>query len=115
MLEYAELLTINPSGIVFDDGEQLRQCGWQDEDVVDIVHIVGAFNYLVRMADGLGIALQPEWSEHAHELSFLEGKEPKPVANEISEAGSVHRSQCRDRCSARPAVRRAMQQVERET
>ena len=82
MLEYAELLTVNPSGVTFDDVEGLRQAGWRDEDIVDIVHIVGAFNYLVRIADGLGIALEPEWAGHAHELGFLEGNMPKPIANE---------------------------------
>ncbi len=42
MLEYAELLTINPSGIVFDDVEQLRQAGWRDEDVVYLLEQIGA-------------------------------------------------------------------------
>ena len=87
MLEYAELLTVNPSGIRFDDVEQLRQAGWRDEDVVDMVHIVGAFNYLVRIADGLGIALEPEWAGHAHELAFLQGSEHKTIANEANVAG----------------------------
>ena len=83
MLEYAELLTVNPSGVTFGDVESLRQVGGRDEDIVDIVHIVGTYNYLVRIADGLGIAIEPEYAGHAHELGFLNGAEPKPVANEV--------------------------------
>ncbi len=57
MLEFAELLTVQPANVVGDDIERLRQLGWTDEDVVDIVHQTAMFNYMTRIADGLGVEL----------------------------------------------------------
>lgn len=57
MLEFAELLTIQPANVVEDDVQRLRAVGWVDEDIVDIVHQTALYNYMVRVADGLGIEL----------------------------------------------------------
>ena len=57
MLEFAESLTVTPSTISRDCVDHLRGLGWLDEDIVDIVHITGLFNYLVRVMDGLGADL----------------------------------------------------------
>jgi uncharacterized peroxidase-related enzyme len=59
MLEFAELLTLEPSNVVEEDIERLRAHGWGDEDIVDIVHQTALFNYMTRIADGLGIELEP--------------------------------------------------------
>lgn len=58
MLEYAELLTVQPSNVMKSDVDRLREVGWSDADIVDIVHQTALFNYMVRVADGLGI--EPE-------------------------------------------------------
>ena len=55
MLEYAELLTIQSSNAVEADLQRLRDVGWSDENIVDIVHQTALFNYMTRVADGLGI------------------------------------------------------------
>ena len=55
MLEYAELLTVEPSNVIESDVQRLRDLGWSDEDVVDIVHQTALFNYMTRVADGLGV------------------------------------------------------------
>ena len=83
MLEFAELLTLNPSGVTQHDVDNLRTAGWRDEDVIDIVHIVGIFNYLVRMADGLGIGIEPEEAEHLQELPFHGHVTPKDIGNAV--------------------------------
>jgi hypothetical protein len=57
MLEFAELLTVQPANVVEDDIEHLRECGWTDENIVDIVHQTALFNYMTRVADGLGVEL----------------------------------------------------------
>jgi uncharacterized peroxidase-related enzyme len=57
MLEFAELLTIQPANVVEDDVQRLREAGWLDEDIVDIVHQTAMYNYMVRVADGLGVEL----------------------------------------------------------
>ncbi len=59
MLEFAELLTVAPANVVEDDISRLRDLGWTDEDVVDIVHQTALFNYMTRVADGLGIEMEP--------------------------------------------------------
>jgi uncharacterized peroxidase-related enzyme len=63
MLEFAELLTIQPSNVVREDVDHLRAVGWRDEDVVDIVHQTALFNYMTRVADGLGIDLDERMLE----------------------------------------------------
>lgn len=60
MLEFAEFLTFTPSSTSQSHVDNLREIGWSDEDIVDIVHITGMFNYLVRVADGLGVELPPD-------------------------------------------------------
>ncbi len=55
MLEFAELLTVQSSNVVEEDVTRLRRAGWADEDIVDIVHQTALFNYMTRVADGLGI------------------------------------------------------------
>lgn len=57
MLEFAELLTVQPANVVEADIQQLRESGWSDEDIVDIVHQTALFNYMTRIADGLGVEL----------------------------------------------------------
>ena len=58
MLEFAELLTVQPSNVVEADIDRLREHGWSDADVVDIVHATALFNYMSRVADGLGIEME---------------------------------------------------------
>jgi uncharacterized peroxidase-related enzyme len=58
LMEFAELLTVQPSNVRESDIERLREVGWTDEDIVDIVHQTALFNYMNRVADGLGIQLE---------------------------------------------------------
>ena len=55
MLEFAEVLTLDPGNMKLEFVEELRNVGWTDEDIVDIVHITALYNYMVRVVDGLGI------------------------------------------------------------
>jgi alkylhydroperoxidase family enzyme len=45
-----------------DDIEALRAQGLSDVDVSDAIQVVGYFNYVTRVADGVGIEDEPEWS-----------------------------------------------------
>lgn len=60
MLGYAIKLTLTPSAMTEGDIEGLRAVGFGDSEIHDIVQIVGLFNYYNRIADGLGIAVEPE-------------------------------------------------------
>lgn len=67
MLEYAEKLTIAPSSMTEQDIEALRDAGWSDRDVLDIVHVCAYFNFRVRVVDGLGLKHTAERYEAARE------------------------------------------------
>jgi len=43
--------------------DALRAEGFGDEDILDAVGIIGFFNYYARMADALGVELEPHWAE----------------------------------------------------
>ena len=60
MLEYAEKLTIAPASMTQEDIQQLRDAGWEDRDILDIVHVCAYFNFRVRMVDGLGLQVSDE-------------------------------------------------------
>lgn len=55
MLEFAEKLTLTPSSMRAQDVEKLRDAGWDDRDILDIVHVCAYFNFRVRVVDGLGL------------------------------------------------------------
>jgi uncharacterized peroxidase-related enzyme len=55
MLEYAEKLTLTPSNMCEADVQKLRDAGWTDRDILDIVHVCAYFNFRVRVVDGLGL------------------------------------------------------------
>jgi len=55
MLEFAEKLTLTPSNMRQADVQKLRDAGWTDRDILDIVHVCAYFNFRVRVVDGLGL------------------------------------------------------------
>ena len=54
----AEKLTLNPGEINRSDVQKLKETGYVDKEVSEIVQIISYFNYINRVADGLG--LEPE-------------------------------------------------------
>ncbi|MBZ0137081.1 MAG: hypothetical protein K8I27_11980 [Planctomycetes bacterium] len=60
LCEWAEKLTLTPAECRREDIEGLKQAGWTEEQVVSAAQIIGYFNHLNRLADGLGIDLEPE-------------------------------------------------------
>jgi uncharacterized peroxidase-related enzyme len=57
MLEYVEKLTLTPSSMTEGDVRKLRDSGWTDRDILDIVHVCAYFNFRARVVDGLGLEL----------------------------------------------------------
>ena len=55
MLEYAEKLTLNPGNMIEEDVEQLRNEGIDDGKILELNQIVGYFNYVNRLLNGLGV------------------------------------------------------------
>jgi uncharacterized peroxidase-related enzyme len=55
MLDYVEKLTTNPREITPEDLEKLRGVGFDDVGILQINLIASWFNYINRVADGLGV------------------------------------------------------------
>jgi uncharacterized peroxidase-related enzyme len=60
LCEYAEKLTLSPSEMERADVEALRSVGLSDEQILNAAATCSYFNFINRMADGLGVDLEPE-------------------------------------------------------
>jgi uncharacterized peroxidase-related enzyme len=60
VLDFAVKLTKTPAAVEASDIETLRRHGWDDRAIHDIVQGIAYFNYINRLADGLGVDLEPE-------------------------------------------------------
>ena len=67
LLEFAEKVSLAPYRVVAEDLDQLRQAALTDEDIFLATHIIGIFNYLVRLADVFDLALEPEVTSSSKE------------------------------------------------
>ena len=59
MLRYVEQLTRSPADIESADIEALRSVGFSDRDILDIAEVTAYFAYVNRIADGLGVTVEP--------------------------------------------------------
>jgi len=60
MVAYAKKLTERPRDINASDTEALRRAGFSDADILDICLIAAYFNFVNRIALGLGVSESPE-------------------------------------------------------
>lgn len=63
LIGYAVKLTRFPEAMVERDVALLREAGLDDRAVVDANQVVAYFNYVNRVADGLGVELERDWPE----------------------------------------------------
>lgn len=61
LLDYAVKLTETPSRMGRPDIEALRTAGFDDTAIHDAAQVTALFAYYNRLADGLGIANEPDW------------------------------------------------------
>ena len=54
-------LTTRAAEIDERDIEALRAEGLDDTEISDAIQVIGYFNYVTRVADGVGIEDEPEW------------------------------------------------------
>jgi uncharacterized peroxidase-related enzyme len=78
LCRYALKLTTRPWDMREEDLLPLRQVGLTDREIVDANQVVAYFNYVNRIADGLGVELEPYWPDEirgrrTHSLRRLEG------------------------------------------
>jgi uncharacterized peroxidase-related enzyme len=59
MLDFALKLTLSPAAVSREDVEGLREVGFDDIGIHDIVQVVALFSYYNRIAEGLGLSEEP--------------------------------------------------------
>jgi len=94
LLDYCVKLTATPGEMTKGDVDALRAAGWNDQAIHDAAQVVGAFNYYNRLADGLGIDLEPEMSLKGNtrgttETQASEGKTTEHKRNTPEHKGST--------------------------
>ena len=60
MLDYALKLTVRPQAMEAADVERLRRQGFDDRAIHDICSVTAYFAFVNRIADGLGVELEPD-------------------------------------------------------
>jgi uncharacterized peroxidase-related enzyme len=61
LCEYAVKLTKTPEAMEVADVEALRHAGLRDAEILDACQVTAYYNYVNRMADGLGVELEAYW------------------------------------------------------
>jgi uncharacterized peroxidase-related enzyme len=61
MLDYAVKLTLDPASIAPGDIDLLRRQGFDDRAIHDICAVTAYFAFVNRIADGLGVELEPRF------------------------------------------------------
>ncbi|HBN45071.1 MAG: peroxidase [Candidatus Marinimicrobia bacterium] len=57
---WAEKLTLTPGEMNENDVRNLEDEGFSHEAISDAAQVISYFNYINRIADGLGVDLEPE-------------------------------------------------------
>jgi len=61
LCDFAVKLTHAAAMVEAGDIDELRAQGLDDTAISDAIQVVGYFNYVTRVADGIGIENEPEW------------------------------------------------------
>ena len=62
LCEFAVKLTHLAAEVEQADIDALKTQGLDDAAISDAIQVVGYFNYVTRVADGVGIEDEPDWS-----------------------------------------------------
>jgi uncharacterized peroxidase-related enzyme len=62
LCDFAVELTHRAAKIGQADIDALRAHGLDDATISDAIQVVGYFNYVTRVADGVGIEDEPDWT-----------------------------------------------------
>jgi uncharacterized peroxidase-related enzyme len=61
LCDFAVDLTRRPAATGRAEIEALRAAGLDDETIHDAIQVIAYFNYINRVAEGVGIGPEPEW------------------------------------------------------
>ncbi len=59
LCDHAVKLTLTPGAMTEGDVKRLRDLGLSDRAITDATQVISFFNYINRVADGLGVDLEP--------------------------------------------------------
>ena len=62
LCDFAVRLTLRSAEVGLADVEALRVYGLSDEAIHDAIQVISYFNYVNRVADGVGVEDEPEWA-----------------------------------------------------
>ena len=62
LCDYACKLTHVPSSVGAADADELRAVGLDDAAIHDAIQVIAYFNYINRVAEGVGTDSEPEWA-----------------------------------------------------
>ena len=61
LCDFAVKLTRDPAAVAQEDIDTLRRQGLDDAAVHDAIQVIAYFNYINRVAEGVGVEPEPEW------------------------------------------------------
>lgn len=76
MLEFAGKMTLDSSRMAAEDMQRLREVGFTEVQLLEIVQLTGWFNYMTRVADALGVEVE-QWRRGWNDYLFDRAPEPK--------------------------------------
>lgn len=88
MLDYAIKLTRDPGGMTSADTDALRAAGFGDAAILDICQVTSYYNYVNRLADGLGVELEDYWEGMDHTLTREEFVALRPARGGTAPRGA---------------------------
>ncbi len=75
LCDYAVKLTLAPGSVTERDIETLRGHGFDDAAITVSVQVISYFNYINRIADGLGVDDEPWMKPSKEEWDRLRGRD----------------------------------------
>lgn len=64
LIDWCVQLTLRPASLTEADADALRQHGWTDSEISAACFVASYFNFINRVADGLGVDLDPGMADH---------------------------------------------------
>jgi uncharacterized peroxidase-related enzyme len=75
LCDYAVKLTLTPGAMGAADVEALRRHGLSDEAITIATQVIGYFNYITRIAEGLGVDPEPFMTPSPEEWRRRKGRD----------------------------------------
>lgn len=72
MLEYVGKMTLDSQHMAAEDMQRLRDAGFDEVQILEIVQLAAWFNYMTRVADALGVEVE-EWRQGWSDYLLGEG------------------------------------------